>query len=166
MKKIIIILFLLMNFVIISTSCIKKTKPYRVSFQGKGGFGFDEENYTWCMTKFVSSQDELEKLSNKMNKGFFDESSNNYNSEIALKVRSFDNNFFQFNNLIICVIEAGNSYNYYIDDLVPSENQLIINIKKKKKKGTFTDEAYSYLFIIELNKNFVQDIERLETIIK
>ena len=54
----------------------------------------------------------------------------------------------------------------FIDNLDLNENKLIINIKKSKKKGTFTDEAYSYLFIIEVNKNYTKDIEHLETKIK
>ena len=154
---------LLVFFMIVCSGCIKETNQYKISFEGKGGFGFNADDSTYCITELIHSKDELEQLSDKMNNGYFDEFSTNFNNEIALKVRSFDKNFFENNNLIICVIDASSSYDYFIDNLDLNENKLIINIKKSKKKGTFTDEAYSYLFIIEVNKNYTKDIEHLET---
>lgn len=165
MKKLILLVIFLF-FMIVCSGCIKETNQYQISFEGKGGFGFDADDSTYCITELIHSKDELEQLSDKMDNGYFDEFSTNFNNEIALKVRSYDKNFFENNNLIICVIDASSSYDYFIDNLDLNENKLIINIKKSKKKGTFTDEAYSYLFIIEVNKNYTKDIEHLETKIK
>lgn len=165
MKKLILVVIFL-SFMIVCTGCINETNQYQIAFEGKGGFGFDADNSTFCITELICSKDELEQLSHKMDNGYFDEFSTNFNNEIALKVRSFDKNFFKNNNLIICVIDAGSSYDYFVDNLDLNENKLIINIEKTKKKGTFTDEAYSYLFIIEVNKNYTKDIEDVETRIK
>lgn len=129
-------------------------------------FGFDEEKMTYCLSKYISTKQELETISKKLNNGYFDESSANYNSEIGLIIRNYDDSFFIDKSLIVCVIDGENRFDYSVDKLKVSNDELVINIKKTNKMGTFTDEAFANLSIIEVEKNEFQNIKSVKTTIK
>ena len=111
-------------------------------------------------------REKLETLSKKLNNGYFDELSFSYNSEMGLMIRKYDDEFFKDNSLVICVIDAGNYYNYSVNKLEVSNSELTINIKKTQKKGIFTDEAFAYSFIIEVEKTEFSNIKSVKTIVK
>ena len=160
MKKLILTIILLM--LILISGCSKNNIKFKVAYEGKGGFGFDKENSTFCISEHVSSKEQLIELSDKMNNHFFDESSTNYNNEIATHIRTYDDIFFKENSLIICVINAGNGYEYKINDLDIQDNILSVNIKKIEKSGIYTDEGFTYIFVIETNKNNLIDVKNIE----
>ena len=117
-------------------------------------------------SKYISTKQELETISKKLNNGYFDESSANYNSEIGLIIRNYDDLFFIDKSLIVCVIDGENRFDYSVDKLKVSNDELVINIKKTNKMGTFTDEAFANLSIIEVEKNEFQNIKSVKTTIK
>ena len=121
---------------------------------------------TYCLSKYISTKQELETISKKLNNGYFDESSANYNSEIGLIIRNYDDSFFIDKSLIVCVIDGENRFDYSVDKLKVSNDELVINIKKTNKMGTFTDEAFANLSIIEVEKNEFQNIKSVKTTIK
>lgn len=165
MKKLLMMCFMLCLIAAFG-GCSCKSNKFKIAYEGKGGFGFDEDKLTYCISEYISTKEELKTLSKKLNNGYFDESSTSYNSNIGLIIRNYDDIFFNDNNLIVCVIDAGNRFDYSVNKLDVSNNKLIINIKKTQKKGTFTDEAFSYLFIIEVEKKDFLNINYVETIIK
>lgn len=160
MKKLILTIILLM--LILLSGCSKNNIKFKVAYEGKGGFGFDKENSTFCISEHVSSKEQLIELSDKMNNHFFDESSTNYNNEIATHIRTYDDIFFKENSLIICVINAGNGYEYKINDLDIQDNNLSVNIKKIEKSGIYTDEGFTYIFVIETSKSNMINIEMVK----
>ena len=165
MKKILMMCFTLCLIAVVG-GCSYKTNKFEIAYEGKGGFGFDEDKLTYCISEYISTKEELKALSKKLNNGYFDEFSTSYNSSVGLIIRNYDDVFFNDNNLIVCVIDGANSFDYSVNKLDVSNNKLIINIKKAQKKGTFTDEAFSYLFIIEVEKKEFLNINYVETIIK
>ena len=165
MKKVLMICFMLILSVTL-VGCSNKANKYKISYEGKGTFGFDEEKMTYCLSKYISTKQELETISKKLNNGYFDESSANYNSEIGLIIRNYDDSFFIDKSLIVCVIDGENRFDYSVDKLKVSNDELVINIKKTYKMGTFTDEAFANLSIIEVEKNEFQNIKSVKTTIK
>ena len=161
MKKVLMICFMLILSVTL-VGCSNKANKYKISYEGKGTFGFDEEKMTYCLSKYISTKQELETISKKLNNGYFDESSANYNSEIGLIIRNYDDSFFIDKSLIVCVIDGENRFDYSVDKLKVSNDELVINIKM----GTFTDEAFANLSIIEVEKNEFQNIKSVKTTIK
>ena len=132
MKKVLMICFMLILSVTL-VGCSNKANKYKISYEGKGTFGFDEEKMTYCLSKYISTKQELETISKKLNNGYFDESSANYNSEIGLIIRNYDDSFFIDKSLIVCVIDGENRFDYSVDKLKVSNDELVINIKKRIK---------------------------------
>lgn len=86
--------------------------------------------------------------------------------KLALIIRNYDDSFFIDKSLIVCVIDGENRFDYSVDKLKVSNDELVINIKKTNKMGTFTDEAFANLSIIEVEKNEFQNIKSVKTTIK
>ena len=162
MRKIMI--YFVLFLIVFIVGCSSNETNFKIAYEGKGGFGYDVETKAFCLSELISSREELESLSNRYSSRYFDESSENYNSEIGILIRSYDDVFFDDRSLIICVILSGNGF-YYKIKLDVNEDKLIINLKKSRKKGTFTDELFSYLFIIEVEKKDFSNINRVESII-
>lgn len=165
MKKI-IVLFMMLILSVTLVGCSNKNHNFSIAYEGKSAFGFDDEKLTYCLSEYVSTREKLETLSKKFNNGYFDELSLSYNSEMGLMIRKYDDEFFKDNSLVICVIDAGNHYNYSVNKLEVRNSELIINIKKTQKKGIFTDEAFAYSFIIEVEKTEFSNIKSVNTIVK
>lgn len=144
----------------------KKIISINVGYEGKGSFGFDEENLSYTICEKITNADKLIELSSQMKNGFFDESSNSYNSKLGIKVRSYDNDYFVNNDLIICVFDAGNHYNYNVNNIINYEDALIVNIDKNLKIGTFTDESFAYIILIEINKKDIGQITDVSYVLK
>ena len=157
MKKI-LILFLAITTIIFLTSCNNSIK-FAVGYEGKGTFGFYAQGMGATNVEIVSSKDELIDLCEKYNNNFFNENSGNYNNEIPLKVRSYDDSFFESHSLVICEISAGNHYSYKVNKIIKDEDSLQIIIKEKRKIGTYTDIGFIYLFLLELEKEDVLNIK-------
>lgn len=144
----------------------KKIISINIGYEGKGSFGFDEENLWYTLCEKITNADKLIELSSQMKNGFFDESSNSYNSKLGIKVRSYDNDYFVNNDLIICVFDAGNHYNYNVNNIINYEDALIVNIDKNLKIGTFTDESFAYIILIEINKKDIGQITDVSYVLK
>ena len=157
MKKI-LILFLAITTIIFLTSCNNSIK-FAVGYEGKGTFGFYAQGMGATNVEIVSSKDELIDLCEKYNNNFFNENSENYNNEIPLNVRSYDDSFFESHSLVICEISAGNHYSYKVNKIIKDEDSLQIIIKEKRKIGTYTDIGFIYLFLLELEKEDVLNIK-------
>ena len=149
MKK--LLLLLIMLFICL-TACGGETFPYHVVYNKKGGFGFDKEKNTFLVCESVSSRSELIELCEKYDNHYFDDDFSYANEEIPMIIRSYDESFFNNKDLIIVVTTKNDSFNYKIKGIDINGQEIIINLKKKKLYGTFTDEAYSYMFIIEIEK--------------
>lgn len=162
MRKIMI--YLVLFLIVFIVGCSSNETNFKIAYEGKGGFGYDEETKAFCLSELISSREELESLANRYSSRYFDESSESYNSEVGILIRSYDDVFFDDRSLIICEILSGNGF-YYQIKLDVNEDKLIINLKKTRKKGTFTDEFFSYLFIIEVEKKDFSNINRVERII-
>lgn len=163
-----LILFLAMTMIFFLISCGNNI-IYSVAYEGKGTFGNytnDSGGVTFGMLEIVSSRDELVSLCEKYNNNYFNENSEFYNNEIPETVRSFDDVFFESHSLVICEIVAGNYCSYKISKIIKVEDNLQIVIKEKRKTGTYTDVAFMYLFLLELEKDDVLNIKSDNLIVK
>ena len=70
----------------------------------------------------------------------------------------YDDTYFNKKDLIILVVDKGNSFDYQICGIDIRDTYIDIIIKKLHKYGGFTDEAYAYLFLIEIEKQEQEEI--------
>lgn len=162
MKRLLVI-FLTLVITAFLTSCSNDGIKFVVRFSGRDGFGMDRDTLAFCFSERITSKEELIMLSQKMQNGIFDEQSDSYDSEVGKIIRSYDETFFENNNLIICVIESGYGYSNKIKKLDIDDNKLIVHINKKRKKGTHINVAFTYLFLLEVNKEDVSNVDYVET---
>lgn len=151
LKKIILFISIIV-LVLLLIGCRTKSVQYHIAYEGVGSFGFDKFNRTFLINKCVKSKKELVELCEEYSNGFYDKNSKIYDSDISKKIRSYDDSFFNNNELIIIVVEKGDSFEYKINNIVIDNSEIVVNLKKLRKYGTFNDLAYAYLFLIELEK--------------
>ena len=149
MKKLLLLLIVLF---IGLTACSCNTVSYHVAYNDYGAIGFDTEKNTFFVCESISSRDKLIELCERYDNHYFDDDFSRANQEIPMIIRSYDESFFNNNDLIIVVTTKNDSFNYKIKGIDINGQEIIINLKKKKLYGTFTDEANSYMFIIEIEK--------------
>lgn len=147
-----ILFILIIVLVLLLIGCRTKSVQYHVAYEGVGFFGFEKLNHTYLMNKCVKSKKELVELCEEYSNGFYDKNSRIYDNDIPKKIRSYDESFFNNNDLIIIVVEKNDSFEYKINDIFIDNSEIVVNLKKVRNHGTFTDEAYGYLFLIELEK--------------
>lgn len=90
MKRIVVLLMMCFTLGLIAFvgGCSCKTNKFEIAYEGKGGFGFDEDKLTYCISEYISTKEELKALLQKLNNGYFDELSTSYNSNIGLIIRN------------------------------------------------------------------------------
>lgn len=136
---------------------------YNVGFSDNVGFGSKEvENggITYGLTEIVNSLIELEALCEEWNNPAFDENNEEYSSELSEKIREYNEEFFENKTLIInSSIQYNSAREPKVDQLTIEEGDLVIEISLKR--GTYTDVAESWLFLIEVNQTDVQDIPKI-----
>ena len=153
MKKILVSIFLLV-FGLCLTACANKGIDYKVSYDNMAAFGhkkIDGKYYTFN-NAYITSQDELISLCDEWNNKSFDENDEYYNSDLKTLIRSYGDEYFELNNLIIIQFETGQGIDTKVKNISIEENRIIVNIKQKQKNGIWTTEAFSWLMIVEVSK--------------
>ena len=64
--------------------------------------------------------------------------------------------------LIIYSFERGHSRETRITGISVNGEQLTVNARYNNKKGTFTDEAFIWLMLIEVNKADIVDVNAIQ----
>ena len=153
MKKILFSIFLLV-FCLCLTACANKGIDYKVSYDNMASFG---EKKVDCGIKifsnaYITSKEQLIALCDEWNNKSFDENDEYYNSDLKTLIRSYGDEYFELNNLIIIEIETGQGIDTKVKNISIEENIIIVNIKQKQKNGIWTTEAFSWLMIVEVSK--------------
>lgn len=161
MKKIIISLFLLI-LIFCLTGCGNKSIGFNVAFDDECAFGYKKDNgYKSFKDAYITSKDQLISLCIEWNNHSFNDNNEDYNSGLSTLLRSYDNEFFEMNNLIIIQFETGRSIDSKVKKINKEENSLVVAIKQKEKYGIFTTEAFKWVIMIEVTKESTQGVTEL-----
>ena len=163
MKKILVSIFLLM-LCLCSTSCIKKGIDFKVSYDKEGAFGFKEPNGGLKLfgNAYLTSKDQLISLCDEWGNKSFDENEEYYNSDLAKLLRTYDDEYFKINNLLIVEFETGKGIYSKVKRISVDENDLVVTIKQKELNGVWTTEAFHWLMIIEVSKENTNSVTNLK----
>ena len=153
MKKILVSIFLLV-FGLCLTACANSGIDYKVSYDNMASFGQKKVDggLKIFSDAYITSQEELISLCDEWNNKSFDENDEYYNSDLKTLIRSYGNEYFELNNLIIIEFETGQGIDTKVKNISIEENRIIVNIKQKQKNGIWTTEAFSWLMIVEVSK--------------
>lgn len=153
MKKILVSIFLLV-FGLCLTACANKGIDYKVSYDNMASFGQKKVDggLKIFSDAYITSQEELISLCDEWNNKSFDENDEYYNSDLKTLIRSYGDEYFELNNLIIIEFETGQGIDTKVKNISIEENRIIVNIKQKQKNGIWTTEAFSWLMIVEVSK--------------
>lgn len=116
-----------------------------------------------CM--YISTREELENMCNKYHNGFFDESSDSYDTERGSILRSLDDSYFQNNSIMVCTLSTGDGYDIMVKKLEARDNILIVTIDQPRRKGAYHDNLYTYLLIFEVEKKDYINVNDVEVIL-
>lgn len=139
-------------------------KNFVVSYDEIGNFGSKtiDEGVTMHTLEMVSSFQELKDLCDIWGNQAFQENSELYTSELSQKLRNYDESFFRDHNLIIYSFERGHRRKTIINNISAKDSELIINVSFVTKKGTFTDESFNWLILIEVDKSDVTGVTTIK----
>ena len=153
MKKILVSIFLLV-FGLCLTACANRGIDYKVSYDNMASFGQKKVDggLKIFSDAYITSQEELISLCDEWNNKSFDENDEYYNSDLKTLIRSYGDEYFELNNLIIIEFETGQGIDTKVKNISIEENRIIVNIKQKQKNGIWTTEAFSWLMIVEVSK--------------
>ena len=153
MKKILVSIFLLV-FGLCLTACANSGIDYKVSYDNMASFGQKKVDggLKIFSDAYITSQEELISLCDEWNNKSFDENDEYYNSDLKTLIRSYGDEYFELNNLIIIEFETGQGIDTKVKNISIEENRIIVNIKQKQKNGIWTTEAFSWLMIVEVSK--------------
>ena len=153
MKKILVSIFLLV-FGLCLTACANSGIDYKVSYDNMASFGQKKVDggLKIFSDAYITSQEELISLCDEWNNKSFDENDEYYNSDLKTLIRSYGDEYFELNNLIIIEFETGQGIDTKVKNISTEENRIIVNIKQKQKNGIWTTEAFSWLMIVEVSK--------------
>ncbi|MDD4157149.1 MAG: hypothetical protein PHY08_11300 [Candidatus Cloacimonetes bacterium] len=151
MKK--ILNFLIIMSLSLLAGCSSGIK-FNIGHDQKGGFGFKEVDggKTANILELVSSLQELKDLCDEWGNPAFQENSEYFSSELSEKIRSYDEEYFNENILVIYSFERGHPTETRINSIEVNEEQLLINARHITRRGQFTDEAFYWLMLIEIKK--------------
>ena len=153
MKKILVSMFLLV-FGLCLTSCTNAGIDFKVSYDNAGAFGFKEVNGGLKLfgDAYITSKEQLISLCDEWGNKSFDENEEYYNSDLAKLLRTYDDEYFKLNNLLIIEFETGRGIDSKLKKVSIEENRLVATIKQKEKNGIWTTEAFHWLMIVEISK--------------
>ena len=153
MKKILVSIFLLV-FGLCLTACANSGIDYKVSYDNMASFGQKKVDggLKIFSDAYITSKEQLIALCDEWNNKSFDENDEYYNSDLKTLIRSYGDEYFELNNLIIIEFETGQGIKTKVKNINIEENKIIVNIKQKQKNGIWTTEAFSWLMIIEVSK--------------
>ena len=153
MKKILVSIFLLV-FGLCLTACVNSGIDYKVSYDNMASFGQKKVDVGLKIfsNAYITSKEQLIALCDEWNNKSFDENDEYYNSDLKTLIRSYGDEYFELNNLIIIEFETGQGIDTKVKNISIEENRIIVNIKQKQKNGIWTTEAFSWLMIVEVSK--------------
>ena len=162
MKKILVSIFLLV-FGLCLTACTNSGIDYKVSYDNMASFGQKKVDggLKIFSDAYITSQEELISLCDEWNNKSFDENDEYYNSDLKTLIRSYGDEYFELNNLIIIEFETGQGIDTKVKNISIEENRIIVNIKQKQKNGIWTTEAFSWLMIVEVSKENTTGVTEL-----
>jgi len=156
-------IFLLIVMVIMGLGvlgcCGNNGIPFNLSFSARETFGYKEmgEGIRTGLLEIVGSRQELEKLAIEWNNSAFNGDNNQPNSDLSIKLRSYDKQFFSENRLVIYSFERGHSRETRIERLVVNETELIIHARQANIRGTFIDIAFAWTMLIEVPLQYIEN---------
>ena len=167
MKKILVSMILLV-FGLCLTACANSGIDYKVSYDNMASFGQKKVDggLKIFSDAYITSQEELISLCDEWNNKSFDENDEYYNSDLKTLIRSYDDEYFELNNLIIIEFETGQGIDTKVKNISLEENRIIVNIKQKQKNGIWTTEAFRWLMIVEVSKENTIGVTELVVNIK
>ena len=167
MKKILVSIFLLV-FGLCLTACANSGIDYKVSYDNMASFGQKKVDggLKIFSDAYITSQAELISLCDEWNNKSFDENDEYYNSDLKTLIRSYGDEYFELNNLIIIEFETGQGIDTKVKNISIEENRIIVNIKQKQKNGIWTTEAFRWLMIVEVSKENTIGVTELVVNIK
>ena len=174
MKKILfvgMVLLYIFSCIFIFMSCKKGSIEFNVAYRSRQLFSFakDDEGQwdkMYTGTKLLFNFTELKDMCEEYDNPAFDSQAEGYDSALSLKLREYDDVYFEEKAL---VIYSGYSWN---DSRKPKVKWITVNdtiltivIGLKNDWRVHTTEAVSILFLIEVNKSDVQGVTdiRVET---
>ena len=162
MKKILVSIFLLV-FGLCLTACANSGIDYKVSYDNMASFGQKKVDGGLMIFSdaYITSQEELISLCDEWNNKSFDENDEYYNSDLKTLIRSYCDEYFELNNLIIIEFETGQGIDTKVKNISIEENRIIVNIKQKQKNGIWTTEAFRWLMIVEVSKENTTGVTEL-----
>lgn len=163
MKKILMCIFLfILSFSL--TGCFNKEIDYEVSYDNEGVFGFKQPNGGLKLfdNAYITSKDQLISLCDEWGNKSFNENEEYYNSDLAKLLRTYDDEYFKINNLLIVEFETGKGIYSKVKRISVDENDLVVTIKQKELNGVWTTEAFHWLMIIEVSKENTSSVTNLK----
>ena len=167
MKKILVSIFLLV-FGLCLTACANSGIDFKVSYDNMASFGQKKVDggLKIFSDAYITSQEELISLCDEWNNKSFDENDEYYNSDLKTLIRSYGDEYFELNNLIIIEFETGQGIDTKVKNISIEENRIIVNIKQKQKNGIWTTEAFRWLMVVEVSKENTIGVTELVVNIK
>ncbi|MDR1092727.1 MAG: hypothetical protein LBL66_01095, partial [Clostridiales bacterium] len=101
-------------------------------------------------------------MCDEWNNPAFQESSEYYNIELSQKIRDYDEDFFSGRILVVYSFWSGHDKETRINGIEVDGTKLIVNARYKKKRGTYTTEAFTWLILIEVNKTDVTGVTSVQ----
>ena len=163
MKKILMCIFLfILSFSL--TGCFNKGIDYEVAYDNEGVFGFKQPNGGLKLfdNAYITSKDQLISLCDEWGNKAFNENEEYYNSDLAKLLRTYDDEYFKINNLLIVEFETGKGIYSKVKRISVDENDLVVTIKQKELNGVWTTEAFHWLMIIEVSKENTSSVTNLK----
>lgn len=137
---------------------------FSVTYDKVGGFGSKKVDggMTMSVLEIVNSLQELKDLCDEWENPAFQESNEYYNNELSQKIRSYNEAYFSEKILIVYSFDRGHSKETRIDSITVDGLQLVVNTRLVTKKGTFSDEAFNWLILIEVNKAEITGVATIQ----
>ena len=153
-KKLIVLEVVLIMCLCLFAGC-GGNKDFVVGYDKMGSFGSKEivDGEITFTLEVVDSSQTLKDLCDEWGNPAFEENGELYTNELSQKIRSYSEVFFSDKILVVYSFERGHSKETQIVGMEVDGSKLIIYARLVTKKGVFTDEAFNWLMLIEINKS-------------
>ena len=156
MKKICLFFLILFSLIFINSCNNNLIRNYSVAYHDIGLFGYQEQNIlNYDYNVLILSYEHLKTECLKCNYEAFNQNSLIYNTDLSKIIRSYNEDFFLKNCLIMFTYETGEGKKAKLKNIKFKDSTININLKEYGKKSCVSSlVSVYYTMIIEIeNKN-------------
>lgn len=161
-------IFMICIFVLFATFSACSNDPYSRFDYNVTSFDHIESDVFKANTDIpqrIDSVEQLKEFCNDTGMPINDKSNRNYDSDIYIKLRSYNNRYFKSNSLIIVFIGKPHRQELEFANLKIIDDTLIINILNEydpyDEGVEYPTVADDHLMLIEINKNLISKVKQI-----